>query len=69
LGNKNRIDLIYPGQPEGNVEKAFGPCREKNGDQWVYRGLKIRNLRQGGTFTVAIFQMQNGKVASVIIQP
>ena len=69
LGNKNRIDLIYPGQPEGNVEKAFGPCQEKNGQLWTYRGLKIRNLRQGGTFTTAIFQMQNGKVASVIIQP
>jgi hypothetical protein len=69
LGNKNRIDLIYPGQPEGNVEKAFGPCQEKNGQLWTYHGLKIRNLRQGGTFTTAIFQMQNGKVASVIIQP
>ncbi len=68
LGNKNRIDQIYPGQPEGNVEKAFGECKNKNGQFWTYSGLKIRNLRQGGTYTTAIFQMQNGKVASVSFQ-
>ena len=47
-------------------ERTSG-CRVS--DAWTYRGLKVRNMKLGGTYTTVIFQMQNGKVARVIVQP
>ena len=72
---KNKIDEIYPGKTEAIITQVFGPPAQKQGEYWTYRGLKVRNMKRhptmelGSTFTTVIFQMQNGKVARVIVQP
>jgi hypothetical protein len=68
-GGKYKIDEIYPGKTEAIITQVFGEPAQKQGEYWTYRGLKVRNMRLGGTYTTVIFQMQNGKVARVIVQP
>ena len=68
-GGKYKIDEIYPGKPEAIITQVFGDPDQKEGEYWTYRGLKVRNMKLGGTYTTVIFQMQNGKVAQVIVQP
>ena len=68
-GGKYKIDEIYPGKPEAIITQVFGDPAQKEGEYWTYRGLKVRNMKLGGTYTTVIFQMQNGKVAQVIVQP
>lgn len=68
-GGKYKIDEIYPGKTEAIITQVFGEPAQKQGEHWTYRGLKVRNMRLGGTYTTVIFQMQNGKVARVIVQP
>jgi hypothetical protein len=68
-GGKYKIDEIYPGKPEAIITQVFGDPDQKEGEYWTYRGLKVRNMKLGGTYTTVIFQMKNGKVASVIVQP
>ncbi len=68
-GGKYKIDEIYPGKTEAIITQVFGEPAQKQGEYWTYRGLKVRNMRLGGTYTTVIFQMQNGKVAQVIVQP
>jgi len=64
-----KIDEIYPGKTEAIITQVFGDPAQKQGEYWTYRGLKVRNMKLGGTYTTVIFQMQNGKVARVIVQP
>ena len=68
-GGKYKIDEIYPGKTEAIITQVFGDPAQKQGEYWTYRGLKVRNMKLGGTYTTVLFQMQNGKVASVIVQP
>jgi hypothetical protein len=68
-GGSYKIDEIYPGKTEAIITQVFGDPAQKQGDYWTYRGLKVRNMKLGGTYTTVIFQMQNGKVARVIVQP
>jgi hypothetical protein len=68
-GGSPRIAEIYPGKTEAVITQVFGDPAQKQEGYWTYRGLKVRNLENGGTFTTVIFQMQNGKVAQVIVQP
>lgn len=68
-GGKYKIDEIYPGKAEAIITQVFGDPAQKEGEYWTYRGLKVRNMKLGGTYTTVIFQMQNGKVAQVIVQP
>ena len=68
-GGSYKIDEIYPGKTESIITQVFGDPAQKQGEYWTYRGLKVRNMKLGGTYTTVIFQMQNGKVARVIIQP
>jgi len=68
-GGSYKIDEIYPGKTEAIITQVFGDPAQKQGEYWTYRGLKVRNMKLGGTYTTVIFQMQNGKVARVIVQP
>jgi len=68
-GGRFKIDEIYPGKAEAIITQVFGDPAQKQGEYWTYRGLKVRNMKLGGTYTTVIFQMQNGKVANVIVQP
>jgi hypothetical protein len=68
-GGSYKIDEIYPGKTEAIITQVFGDPAQKQGDYWTYRGLKVRNMKLGGTYTTVIFQMQNGKVVRVIVQP
>ena len=74
-GGSYKIDEIYPGKTEAIITQVFGDPAQKQGEYWTYRGLKVRNMKRhptmelGGTFTTVIFQMQNGKVARVIVGP
>ena len=68
-GGRFKIDEIYPGKTEAVIKQVFGDPALIQGEFWTYRGLKVRNMKLGGTFTTVLFQMQNGKVARVIVQP
>ena len=68
-GGSYKIDEIYPGKAEAIITQVFGDPAQKEGEYWTYRGLRVRNMKLGGTYTTVIFQMQNGKVARVIVQP
>ena len=68
-GGRYKIDEIYPGKTEAIITQVFGPPAQKQGDVWTYRGLKVRNMKLGGTYTTVVFQMQNGKVLRVVVQP
>jgi hypothetical protein len=68
-GGSYKIDEIYPGKTEAIITQVFGDPAQKQGEYWTYRGLKVRNMKLGGTYTTVIFQMQNGKVVRVIVQP
>lgn len=68
-GGRFKIDEIYPGKTEAIIKQVFGDPALIQGEYWTYRGLKVRNMKLGGTYTTVLFQMQNGKVASVIVQP
>ena len=68
-GGRFKIDEIYPGKSEAIITQVFGPPAQKQGDFWTYRGLKVRNMKVGGTYSTVVFQMQNGKVLRVVVQP
>ena len=68
-GGRFKIDEIYPGKTESVIKQVFGDPALIQGEFWTYRGLKVRNMKLGGTYTTVLFQMQNGKVARVIVQP
>ena len=68
-GGRFKIDEIYPGKTEAVIKQVFGDPALIQGEFWTYRDLKVRNMKLGGTYTTVIFQMQNGKVARVIVQP
>lgn len=64
-GNKLRIDQVYLNQKSEILIKGFGEPNEKSGTAWTYRGLTIKNLKEGGTMKTAKFIISDDIIKSV----
>ena len=64
-GNKSRIDQVYLNQKPEILIKAFGQPDLKSDAAWIYRGLTIKNLKEGGTMKTAKFNITDGIVKTV----
>lgn len=64
-GNKSRIDQVYLNQNAVILIRGFGEPDEKADTAWTYRGLTIKNLKEGGTMKTAKFIIKDGIIKNV----